>query len=236
MQKGQLREYFLEACNDISKPLLPLGFKVTKKGQQLKMKPPNKDLTYEIYFQSSAYNIPSDITICPTLIVYSQKAKAYDINITENPNYDGLVWGSPLIKLTPKKINLNWNLAGKSREISIAEIIDGLFKYGIPIFKLFDEPNYAVKALCQKGTLFYNHMDKGGDSLGALTFMLLYGTKEEAEYYFNGYVNRCTYKKKIHYLYSSLKDLPVIDLNFSEFWEAILIKKAYVAGLKIWDL
>ena len=234
MEKGKLKEHFLSACNDIAQPLLEAGFKITEKGQRIKKKSPNKDFTYEVYFESRTYNNPGSITVCPALIIYSQKAKAYDLEHTGNPHCKGLVWSSHLGKLMPQSSS-NWNVAGGNREPSITEITNAIFQYGAPIFQLFDNPDNAVKVLREKGTLFYEHMTKTLDSLRALTFMLLYGTKEDAEHYFNGYIQRCTYKSKIYELFSTLENTKNIDLNFSEFWDANLIKRAYVAGLNIWN-
>ena len=93
----------------------------------------------------------------------------------------------------------NWNVASENREPSIREMV-------ATIFKLFDNPSNTVEILCEKGTLFYEHMLKSGDSLRASTFMLLYGTKEDAERYFDGYIQRYTYKNKIfaYFAYPSL--------------------------------
>ena len=235
MQKSELREWFLSACNDIAQPFLEMGFKVTAKGQCLKRKSPNKDFTCEIYFQSRTYNHSGSITVYPCLTVYSQKAKAYDLEHTGNPHCRGVVWVSDLGKLTPQNFSTVWNVAGDNRNASVREIINAILQYGLPIFKLFDNPKDAVKTLCETGTLFYEHMVKGGDSLRALTFMLLYGTREEAERYFNGYIRRCGYREKICASFAALENVEMIDLNSSDFWQDNFVKQAYTVGLTIWE-
>ena len=91
MKKGELRKQFLSACNDIAQPLLKIGFKAVEKGQWLKINSPNRDFTYQVYFESRTYNNHNSITICPTFIIYSQKAKVYDLQHTGNPHCQGLV-------------------------------------------------------------------------------------------------------------------------------------------------
>ena len=58
------RELFLKGCNEIEEAMIPQGFKVTQKGQTVS-KRPNKDITLQIYFQSSHYNNESSVTIIP---------------------------------------------------------------------------------------------------------------------------------------------------------------------------
>jgi hypothetical protein len=76
-------------------------------------------------------------------------------------------------------------------------------------------------------------MKKEGDSLSALNFMMVYGSMDDAEVYFNGYVKRQNWKGKIRTLYTSLETIDKIDFSYSEFWEAALIKNAFVQGLRL---
>ena len=79
MEKGHMRGIFLAACNEIIAPFGNGAWKPSQKGQCWKKKPENKDLTYEIYFQSSTKNTENYVDIIPHLGIYSSKAKAYDI-------------------------------------------------------------------------------------------------------------------------------------------------------------
>ena len=124
MKKGELREQFLSACNDIASPLLEIGFKATEKGQRLKMKPANKDFTYEVDFESRTYNHPGGITVSLVLSVCSQKAKAYDVECTGNPHCSGIVWGLYLGKFMGKSFQPDWNVASINRDAGVKEITD----------------------------------------------------------------------------------------------------------------
>jgi hypothetical protein len=109
-----------------------------------------------------------------------------------------------------------------------------LADYGMPIFELFEQPTKAVAAFRERGALFYEHMIKY-DTLMPLTFMMLYGSKDDAEQFFNGYVRRSSAKTKIIELYKSLSSVENIDLCFHEFHQAGSVKQAYVEGLQLWE-
>ena len=236
MEKGELRKLFLSACNEIAKPLINDGWKPSQKGQCWKKKHANKDLTYKVEFQSSTKNDPSHITVIPHLAIYSIKAKAYDIEKTGNQYSGGCIWSTNLGYITPDKNWMNCNVAGANKDNNIRKITDAIVQYGLPIFSLFDNPTDAVSTLREKGTSFYEHI-KGEKLLNLmpLTFMVLYGSKEAAEEFFNISIEPCKYKNRIHELYKSLEIAEKIDLNHSEFYQANHVKKAYVEGLSIWD-
>jgi len=236
MEKGELRELFLSACNEIAKPLTDCGWGPSQKGQCWKKKHANKDLTYEVRFQSSMNNDPSYITVIPHLAIYSKKAKAYDIEKTGNQYCGGCIWSTNLGYITPDNRWMSCNVAGAKRGDAVRGITDAIVRYGLPVFDLFESPMDAVLALRKKGTTFYEHM-KGKDRLNLmpLTFMVLYGGKEAAEEFFNASIEPCGYKNRILELYASLRNPEKADLNLSEFFQSNYVKRAYAEGLRIWD-
>lgn len=82
--KKNIRTTFLEACSQIATLLKDKKFKVLQKGQTLKKVSVNKDLIYEIYFQSSYRNSDCDIRVLPHINIYSKKLKDWQIKQTGN--------------------------------------------------------------------------------------------------------------------------------------------------------
>lgn len=62
------RIVFLNACNEIAAQLE--GFKTLEKGQRLKKISMDKDISFEIYFQSSFRNDSSSIQILPHINIF----------------------------------------------------------------------------------------------------------------------------------------------------------------------
>ena len=229
-----MRGIFHAACNEITVSFNNGAWKPSQKGQCWKKKPANKDLTYEIYFQSSTKNTENYIDIIPHIRIYSSKAKAYDIAQTGNQYCQGIVFSEDLGTLSPRNHHVTWNIAGDKYQNNVDEIADFFVKYGLPVFTLFDNAETAIEKLKERGTLFYDYMVKEGDTLMPLTYILLYGTKEDAEQFFNGHVKRCTYKHRIYELYKSLETADKIDLCFHEFYQAGFVKQAYMEGLRLY--
>jgi len=234
MEKGQLREIFLSACNEIAAPLAADGWRSSQKGQCWKKKHSDKDLTFEVYFQSSTKNDADYIILIPRLGIKSLKAKAYDIAQTGNQHCQGFVWSGNLGSISPRNNYGAWNVAGERWQSSIDEMSDYFVRYGLPIFELFEQPSKAVAVLRERGALFYEHMIKY-DTLMPLTFMMLYGLKDDAEQFFNGHVRRNSAKAKMIELYKSLAEADNIDLCYHEFHQAGSVKQAYVEGLELWE-
>lgn len=222
------RTVFLNACNEIATQLD--GFKILEKGQRLKKTSLDKDLYFEIYFQSSFRNDSSSIQILPHLNIYSKSLKKWQIKHTKNEYSQGFIFGNQIGYLTPFNNWKEWNLAGLSYEKSIIEITESIQKHLFPIFKIFHSKETAIDFLKKNGTKFNQWSE---DSISPLDFLLCFSEKETAEIFLNNFVNGCAYKGNILKLYEKLKTENEIDLNYSEFHGADKIKLAFVKGLKI---
>ncbi|WP_295812016.1 hypothetical protein [uncultured Apibacter sp.] len=226
----EVRNIFIESCNKIADLIQDKHFKAIQKGQILKKKSKNKDIVYEIVFQSSFRNTNFHISILPHINVYSKKLKEWIIEQTNNSYSSGIVVSEYLGNITPYKTSKSWNLAGLSREKYIEEIAELLNKYALPIFDLFEETTSAIDFLAENGQQFNKYVD---DSLLPLGFMIRFAPKEKAEKFFNHFISHCKFKGRIIELYKSLEHSENIDLNYSEFSYASDIKLAYINKLKI---
>lgn len=222
------RTLFLNACNEIANNLE--GFKVLEKGQKLKKSSLDKDIYFEIYFQSSFRNDSSSIQMLPHINIYSKSLKKWQIEQTKNEYSQGLIFGNQIGYLTPFNNWKEWNLAGLSYEKSINEITENAEKYILPIFEIFSSKETAIEFLKNNGTKFNQWSEY---SLSPLDFLLCFSDIETAELFLNNFVKNCPYKANILKLYEKLKTENEIDLNHSEFHEADKIKLAYIKGLKI---
>lgn len=230
--KKNIRTIFIEACNKIVSLLDDRDFKILQKGQTLKKVSANKDLYYEIYFQSSFRNSDWDIQILPHVNIYSKKLKKWMIEQTKNPYASGIIYSKTLGYISPCGYRV-WNVAGMSGENEINNISELLNKYALPIFHLFDDIQTAIIFLKEHGTVFNKYTKP---SLMPLSFMLYYASPEDAEIFFNDYVNNLSYRGRIFSLYKELKTAKNIDLNHSEFVDANRVKLAFINGLKLHNM
>jgi hypothetical protein len=70
------REIFLNGCNEIAANFA--DFKPAQKGQKLSKKSADKDVSFEIYFQSSMHNHEGSVEILPAHRDLLQKPKKTD--------------------------------------------------------------------------------------------------------------------------------------------------------------
>ncbi|MBO9693092.1 hypothetical protein [Chryseobacterium sp.] len=222
------RIVFLNACNEIAAQLE--GFKILEKGQRLKKISMDKDISFEIYFQSSFRNDPSSIQILPHINIYSKILKKWQIEQRKNEYSQGLIYGNQIGYLTPYNKWKEWNLAGLSYKNSIIEITESIKQYIFSIFEIFSSKENAIDFLKNNGTKFNLWTE---DSISPLEFLLCFSEKETAGIFLNNFVHNCPYKGNILKLYEKLKSENDIDLNYSEFHGADIIKLAYIKGLKI---
>ncbi|MDH6253043.1 hypothetical protein M2347_002770 [Chryseobacterium sp. H1D6B] len=222
------RTIFLTACNEIANKLD--GFKVLEKGQRIKKTALDKDIYFEIYFQSSFRNDSSSIQILPHSNIYSKSLKKWQIELTKNEYSQGFIFGNQIGYLTPYSNWKEWNLAGLSFEKSVFEITESIEKHILPIFEIFNSKESAVAFLKNNGTKF-NPWSK--HSLLPLDFLLCFSEKETAEVFLNHFIDHCPYKGKIFKLYEQLETEKNINLNDSEFYGADKIKLAFINGLRI---
>ncbi|MDQ0593761.1 hypothetical protein QFZ37_002130 [Chryseobacterium ginsenosidimutans] len=219
---------FLDACNVIAAQLD--GFEIYKKGQRLKKNSPDKDMFFEITFESSYMNAPSHIMITPNIAIYSKDLKKWQIEHTKNEFSNGLIYGSHLGYTTPHNTWKKWNVAGLSFERSVNEIAGNIQKYVLPIFELFNSKENAIEVLKNNGTKFNKYAE---DSLGPIDFLLCCSDKETSEIFFNNFIKNSGHNKKIVSFYEKLKTEQEIDLNYSEFVDARHLKLAFMNNLSI---
>lgn len=227
--KKSIRTAFLEACAEIANLLEDKDFKVLQKGQTLKKVSTDKDLYYEIYFQSSDRNSNWDITVLPHINIYSKKLKDWQIEQTGNQYSQGVVYSNTLGHISPCGYR-NWNVAGMSGTIEINHIAELINKYALPIFHLFDNIQNAIDFLRVNGTRFNKHAE---ESIMPLDFLIYYAAKEVSEQFFNNFIKNCSYKGKIISLYKELEVNDDINLNYSEFYGADKVKLAFINKLII---
>lgn len=220
---------FLNTCLNISNDLAPFGFKPTQKGQILKKIADDKDMFYEIYFQSSTLNSASNIAMLPHISIYSKALKKWLLE-QFNINNNGLIFTAQLGHITPKNAWTQWNLAGLNADVATIEIVDLIKREVFPIFDIFKTKENAIDFLKSNGTQFNAHTEK---SLFPLDFMLRFAKKEDAQSFFTDFVQQCSYRGKIISLYKALEIAENINLNHSEFWFANKVKLAFVNGLRL---
>lgn len=227
--KKNIRTIFFDACTEIANLLKDQKFKVLQKGQTLKKVSVNKDLIYEIYFQSSYRNSHYDIRVLPHITIYSKKLKAWQIKQTGNPHCQGAVYSNTLGYLSPCGYR-TWNVAGVSGINEINQMAELINKYALPIFNLFDNIQNAIDFLKVNGTQFNKYGEK---SIMPIDFLIFYAEKIESEQFFNNFIKSCSYKGQIISLYKELETNKSIDLNHSEFYGADKVKLAFINELKI---
>jgi hypothetical protein len=227
--KKNIRTIFLEACSEIANLLDDKDFKTLQKGQTFKKVSPNKDLYYEIYFQSSDRNSNRDITVLPHINIYSKRLKDWQIRQTGNQYSQGVVYSNTLGHISPCGYR-DWNVAGMSGTIEINHIAELINKYALPIFHLFDNIQNAIDFLSVNGTQFNKYSQ---ESIVPLDFLICHAEKEASEQFFNNFVKNCSYKGKIISLYKELETNDDINLNYSEFYGADKVKLAFVNELSL---
>lgn len=219
---------FLNACHAVADQLE--GFERYQKGQRLKKSASDKDIFFEITFQSDFRNFSSHIMVIPDIVIYSKALKKWQITHTGNKFSNGVIYGSHLGYITPYNTWKKWNVAGLGFEKSVNEIAASIQKYVLPIFEVFSSRENAIEFLKNNGTRFNMHCE---DSLSPIDFLLCCSDKETAELFFNNYIRNSSHKRKILSFYEKLKTEENIDLNHSDFVDATPIKLAYVNNLSI---
>jgi len=224
----ETRTIFLNACNAIAEKLD--SFEIYQRGQRLKKISSDKDIFFEISFDSSFTNNSSHVTIIPHIAVYSKKLKKWQIENLKNEFSSGVIYAEHLDYITPYKTWKRWNLAGLSFEKSVNEITNDIQKYVLPIFELFNSKENAIEFLKNNGTKFNKYCE---NTLAPLDFLLCFSNKETSEIFLNNFIKNSDNNGKIVSFYNKLKTEKEIDLNHSEFVSANKLKLAYVHHLSI---
>lgn len=224
------RELFLTACNQINDGLADYGFKATQKGQCLKKVAVNKDITFEIDFQSSALNHTGFVKLLPHIQISSKRLKNWLIEHTNGICSNNNIYSNQLGYISNFREWKSWNVSGSSKEKTIAEVVNTIKTYAIPIFNLFEEIDQAIKFMADNGTRFNPYTDK---SLSPLAFMLCFAPEEKAEDFFHHYLIDAPGKSMLVKLYRELEGGKKVDLMHYEFPDALSVKLAFLNGLKI---
>jgi len=216
------REIFLKGCNEIAEVLILHGFKVAQKGQTVS-KRPNKDITLQVYFQSSHYNDENSVTIIPHITVYSKAVKTFDIKAYKNEYCTGIVWGKQLCYILGAEYKV-WDLAKTNYARTVSEIQKALTDTVLPLFDVFcKSPDEIIEyGITQKLNI-------------SLSYFLVFGGKETAEQVFQMKINQCRYKGQYMKLYNTLLNMKEdnIDTKYNEFVGAGEMKMAYLQGLRL---
>lgn len=198
------------------------GFKVAQKGQTVS-KRPNKDITLQVYFQSSHYNDENSVTIIPHITVYSKAVKTFDIKAYKNEYCTGIVWGKQLCYILGAEYKI-WNLAKTSYARTVSEIQKALTDTVLPLFDVFcKSPGEIIEySITQKLDI-------------SLSYFLVFGGKETAERVFQTKINQSQYKGQYMKLYNTLLNMKEdnIDPKYNEFVGAGEMKMAYLQGLRL---
>ncbi|WP_367867236.1 DUF4304 domain-containing protein [Pedobacter sp. WC2423] len=222
------REVFLAACNQINEGLAEFGFKATQKGACLKKI--SKDLTFEISFQSSTLNSNGYIKLLPHVQITSKRLKNWLKTQTNDVYSNDIVYYDQLGYISHFQEWKSWNVSESNQEKTIAEVVNTIKTYAIPIFNLFEDINEAIQFLITNGTKFNRYT---AQSLTPLAFMLCMASKEEAQQFFDNYLINAPGKKLLLNLYKELAAGKTVDLMHAEFVDAFAIKLAFLQGLKI---
>lgn len=216
------REIFLKGCNEIAEVLILHGFKVAQKGQTVSKKP-NKDITLQVYFQSSHYNDENSVTIIPHITVYSKAVKTFDIKAYKNEYCTGIVLGKQLCYILGAEYKI-WNLAKTNYARTVSEIQKALTDTVLPLFDVFCKSPYEIIEYGIKQDLDIS-----------LSYFLVFGGKETAERVFQTKINQSRYKWQYMKLYNTLLNMNEneIDPNYNEFVGAGEFKMAYLQGLRL---
>lgn len=216
------REIFLKGCNEIAEVLILHGFKVAQKEQTVS-KRPNKDITLQVYFQSSHYNDENSVTIIPHITVYSKAVKTFDVKAYKNEYCTGIVWGKQLCYILGAEYKI-WNLAKTNYARTVSEIQKALTDTVLPLFDVFcKSPDEIIEyGITQKLDI-------------SLSYFLVFGGKETAERVFQTKINQCQYKGQYMKLYNTLLNMKEdnIDPKYNEFVGAGEMKMAYLQGLRL---
>lgn len=223
------RETFLAACNKISDGLSDFGFKASQKGQSLKKTTADKDITFEIFFQSSSLNSTGFVKLLPHLLITSKRLKKWLGEQNDGEYGNAMIYGEQLGYITHFREWKSWNVSGNIQETAVAEIIDTIKTYALPIFDLFENTEKAIQFLASNGTKFNPYANK---CLSPLPFLLCLGKKEESQEFFLNYLADSGGKGLILNLYKELAGGKQINLMHSEFAESVYVKLAFLNGLK----
>lgn len=225
------REQFLNACEEVAKSYLALGFKATQKGKALKKVSKDKDLTFSIVFEEDRYNTRSLVNLSVYFTIHSKKTKKWMVEQTQNQYETGLVHYG-YVKQFVNQNNPTWNVAGSQRLASVEQIKLAITQQCLPVFELFEQPAQVAEFLAQHGSLFTAFSDS---EIYPLAYLICMGYQQQAERFMHVYLNALPsqWRSNLKQVYQSLAATKDINLMVSECGGALEVKLAYLQGLKL---
>ena len=168
------REVFLAACQQIAEAFEPEGFKYARSGPHFTRRNPN--FSFQIYFQSSPYNIPGELVeVNVHANVLSRRLSAWRRAQTGMLHPNDYVAGGQIGNLLPSVSWMVWNLADPAeRETAIADIIAVINRIALPYFTQFED----IPAFCDY--LVGNDVSSMGITL-RIEFLLCFADRDRAE-------------------------------------------------------
>ncbi|MFC5406339.1 hypothetical protein [Cohnella soli] len=177
---------FLHACQEVGKFLGPHGFKPNKAGTVWKKTAADKDTVFEVSFEPELYNSRSDVRMTVALSISSKALKKWLGETMGGTGYDGTVLFGKLRQLDRYANPIVWQVAGLKMRPSIEEIYGLLNERVLPLFSLFADRPQALDHLATHGGGFSGICDQEATPL---SFMLCFGTPDQAQRFFTGYVD-----------------------------------------------
>ncbi|WP_157784153.1 DUF4304 domain-containing protein [Treponema primitia] len=215
-------ELFLSRCNKVAREFF--NDNPIRHVKEVRKYSPNRDFYFCIYFQDHFEN-PYD-----ELLSFSPQVCIFSKELRQKYGY-GLLYHNSIQAMSPYKDHNEWNLSGAASEKTINEIIECTKYYILPVFEIFNNKEKAIGYLLANGTKFNSFSKK---CLNPLLFLLKCSNKENAEIFFNDFINESIDKEVIREIYENLNDNYLLtDLVLHDFYNLDNIQLAYNNGLKI---
>lgn len=132
------RDIFFSTCQKIAVYFESHGFRAIEKCQRLKKTSIDKDLTFEIYFQSSVMNKKECVAFIPQVHIFSKKVKEQTREKTKNPHEKGYIGGGNIGNISNLKKWTEWTITPKNQDRVVKEVIKMLEKFALPLFARFE--------------------------------------------------------------------------------------------------
>ncbi|AYM77425.1 hypothetical protein D9M09_17710 [Janthinobacterium agaricidamnosum] len=181
---GDPKAQFLHACQEVGKFLAPHGFKPNKAGTVWKKVAADKDTVFEVSFEPERYNSRSDVRMKVDLSIASKALKKWLAEKGGGAGYDGAVLFGGLLRSEKDASAMIWQVAGSTARSSIEQMCHLLAERALPLFSLFADRPRALEHLASHGGGFPAICDP---SSTPLSFLLCFGTQEQAQRFFTGY-------------------------------------------------
>jgi len=221
---------FLHACQEVGKFLAPHGFKPNKAGTVWKKVAADKDTVFEVSFESERYNSRGDVRMTVGLSIASKALKKWLAQRGGAAGYEGCIVFGGLLRPEKAASAIVWQVAGLTARSSIEEMCQLLAERCLPLFSLFADRPQALEHLASHGGGFPALCDS---TPVPLSFLLCFGTQEQAQRFFTGYVasRPSPWRRNIFQTYTRLQA--------GEVWESSAysnerdIKLAFQSGLTL---